>query len=65
MLNISEYRDLISLFGEFSEKELSPKRLEIDKGGEAFKNAINKLEGLGVFDDEINSIPLPVKIKII
>gem|GEM_PF-6714275 len=24
MLNISEYRDLISLFGEFSEKELSP-----------------------------------------
>ena len=65
MLNISEYRDLISLFGEFSEKELSPKRLEIDKKGEAFKGAINKLEELGVFDEEINSIPLPVKIKII
>jgi len=63
MLNISEYRDLISLFGEFSEKELSPKRLEIDKGGEALKVLSRNLKGLGFLMRKLIPFPYPSKLR--
>ncbi len=65
MLDISEFRDLISLFDEFAEKELSPKRLEIDKENGVFQSMIKKLEEIGVFDEDNRSLPLPVRLMVI
>ena len=65
MLNISEFKELISLFEEFSEKEIPHKRLEIDKGKDAFEGTVNKLKELGVFDEESKSLPLPVRLLIL
>ena len=59
-----EYRDILNLYEEFAAKELKPRVLDLDSPGEADR-VMGKLEEMGAVSEEMNSLPLPVRVKAV
>ncbi len=59
-----EYREILNLYEEFATKELKPKVLELDSPEEAGR-VMGRLEEMGAVSEEMNSLPLPVRVAAV
>ncbi len=59
-----EYRDILNLYEEFATKELKPRVLDLDSPEEADR-VMGKLEDMGAVSEEMNSLPLPVRVAAV
>ncbi|NPB03821.1 MAG: acyl-CoA/acyl-ACP dehydrogenase [Thermotogae bacterium] len=61
---LKEFAEILGFYDEIVQREIIPVLGELD-GKDRFADTLAKLAGLGVFSEEINDLPVPVRVKAI
>ncbi len=61
---LEEYRDILALYEEFALKELKPRVLDLDSP-DTSEAVMESLAEMGAVSDEMNSLPLPVRVAAV
>jgi len=61
---VEEYREILGIYEEFSSRVLKPKVLELDFP-EAVDGVLRELREMGTISDEVNGLPLSVRVGIV